>query len=197
MDREEGNIEKVRKCREWTSLHFVILSPFPLHFLILSPLSCSPAARLPQVVDLVCDKKKSSEIPPLPVPHPCVLFLFCPWALYTILQLFLFLAFHFDFLLCLIKNLQNMTFGIGMLGLFIVSGVLLSSPRGVWEIFVRIRVFFQQPMNWAKTLVSSHGNMKIAPNWQFLKKKDFKILGRPPILPTHCLGHCFRGRDFP
>ena len=62
-----------------------------------------------------------------------------------------------------------MTFGIGMLGLYKVSGVLLSSPRGVWEIFVRIRVFFQaeiiqHPMNWVKTLVSSHGNMKIAPN---------------------------------
>ena len=34
--------------------------------------------------------------------------------------------FHFDCLLCLIKTLQNMTFGIGMLGLYEVSRVLLS-----------------------------------------------------------------------
>ena len=58
----------MRKCREWISLHFLILSPFhfhflilslfPLHFLILSPFplhsrilspfSRSPAARLQQ-----------------------------------------------------------------------------------------------------------------------------------------------------
>ena len=51
-------------------------------------------------------------------------------------------------------------------------------------------------MNLVKTLVSSHGYMKIAPNGQSLKM-DFKKLGRPPVLPTHCLGHCFLGRDFP
>ena len=44
----------MRKCREWISLnflilcpfplHFLILSPFPLHFLILIPFSPSPAA---------------------------------------------------------------------------------------------------------------------------------------------------------
>ena len=50
MDREGGNKEKITKCREWISLHFLILSPFPLHFLILSPFSHSPAARLAQVV---------------------------------------------------------------------------------------------------------------------------------------------------
>ena len=36
--------EKMRKSREWISLHFLILSPFPLHFLILSPFSRSQAA---------------------------------------------------------------------------------------------------------------------------------------------------------
>ena len=50
MDREGGNKEKMRKCRERISLNFHILSPFPLHFLILSPFSRSPAARLQQVV---------------------------------------------------------------------------------------------------------------------------------------------------
>ena len=60
MDREGGYKEKIRKCREWISLHFLILSPFlfhflilspfPLHFLILAPFSRSPAARLPQIV---------------------------------------------------------------------------------------------------------------------------------------------------
>ena len=43
MDREGGNKEKLRKCRKWISLHFLILSPFPLHFLILSPFSRSQA----------------------------------------------------------------------------------------------------------------------------------------------------------
>ena len=32
-----GNGERMRKCRESISLHFLILSPFHLHFLILSP----------------------------------------------------------------------------------------------------------------------------------------------------------------
>ena len=50
MDIEGGNKEKIRKYREWISLHFLILSPFPLHFLILSPCFRSLAARLPQAV---------------------------------------------------------------------------------------------------------------------------------------------------
>ena len=50
MDREGGNKEKIRKCRERISLDFLILSPFPLHFLIISPFSRSMAARLPQFV---------------------------------------------------------------------------------------------------------------------------------------------------
>ena len=50
MDREGGNKENMRKCREWISLHFLILSPFPLYFLNLSPFFRSRAARLPQVV---------------------------------------------------------------------------------------------------------------------------------------------------
>ena len=37
MEREGGNGERMKKCRESISLHFLILSPFPLHFLILSP----------------------------------------------------------------------------------------------------------------------------------------------------------------
>ena len=50
----------MRKCREWISLHFLILSPVPLHFLILfpfprhllilSPFPCIPDARMQQVV---------------------------------------------------------------------------------------------------------------------------------------------------
>ena len=43
MDREGGNKEKMRKCRDWISLHFLHLSPFPLHFLIRSPFSHSQA----------------------------------------------------------------------------------------------------------------------------------------------------------
>ena len=64
MDREGGNKEKMRKCREWISLHFLILSPFPLrflilspfpfHFLILSPFFRSQAARLAQFVQPWC-----------------------------------------------------------------------------------------------------------------------------------------------
>ena len=50
MDREGGNKEKMRKCGECISLHFLILSLFPLHFLILSPFSHSQAARLAQLV---------------------------------------------------------------------------------------------------------------------------------------------------
>ena len=36
MEKEGGNRERMRKCRESISLHFLIFSPFPLHFLILS-----------------------------------------------------------------------------------------------------------------------------------------------------------------
>ena len=43
MDREGGNKEKMRKCGECISLHFLILSIFPLHFIILSPFSHSQA----------------------------------------------------------------------------------------------------------------------------------------------------------
>ena len=62
MDREGGNKEKMRKCREWTSLHFLILSPFPLHFLILSPFLRSPAARLPQFEDRVDDIEWNTNV---------------------------------------------------------------------------------------------------------------------------------------
>ena len=37
MDREGGNKEKMRKCRKWISLHFLILSPFPHSRSISSP----------------------------------------------------------------------------------------------------------------------------------------------------------------
>ena len=37
MEREGGNGERMRKCIESISLHFLILSSFPLYFLILSP----------------------------------------------------------------------------------------------------------------------------------------------------------------
>ena len=50
MDREGGNKERMRKCREWISLHFLILSSLPLHFLILSSFPRSPAARLQRFV---------------------------------------------------------------------------------------------------------------------------------------------------
>ena len=50
MDREGKNKESMRKYREWISLHFLILSPFPLHFLTLSPFFHSQAGRLAQLV---------------------------------------------------------------------------------------------------------------------------------------------------
>ena len=59
MEKEGGNRERMRKCRESISLHFLIFSPFPPHFLILSPFPLlflilfpfprSPAARLKRV----------------------------------------------------------------------------------------------------------------------------------------------------
>ena len=36
MDREGGHKERMRKCREWVSLHFLILSPFPYSISISS-----------------------------------------------------------------------------------------------------------------------------------------------------------------
>ena len=80
MNREGGNKEKIRKCREWISflflilspfpLNFLILSPLPLHFLILSPFSHSQTARLVQLVqpgdnrdrDLDLDWERFSEL---------------------------------------------------------------------------------------------------------------------------------------
>ena len=50
MDREGGNRQRMRKSWEWISLHFLILSPFPLHFLILSLFPRSLAARLQRFV---------------------------------------------------------------------------------------------------------------------------------------------------
>ena len=35
MASEGGNKEKMRKCREWISLHFLMISPFP-HYLSIS-----------------------------------------------------------------------------------------------------------------------------------------------------------------
>ena len=49
-EREGGNKEKMRKCREWISLLFLIIFPFTPHFFILSPFSRSLAARLPKVM---------------------------------------------------------------------------------------------------------------------------------------------------
>ena len=60
MDREGGNRERMRKCRESISLDFIIFSPFPPHFLILSPFPCSPAARLPQFVQ-PCDNNNDED----------------------------------------------------------------------------------------------------------------------------------------
>ena len=68
IDKEGGNKEKMRKCREWVSLHspcslnFLILSPFPLDFLILSPFSRNQDARMQQVVQpwlFVCEYVKT------------------------------------------------------------------------------------------------------------------------------------------
>ena len=50
MEKEGGNRERMRKCRESISLHFLIFSPFPPHFLILPPFPRSPAARLQRFV---------------------------------------------------------------------------------------------------------------------------------------------------
>ena len=46
MERGGGNGERMRKCRESISPHFLIFSPFPPHFLILSPFPRSPAATI-------------------------------------------------------------------------------------------------------------------------------------------------------
>ena len=50
MEKEGGNRERMRKCREPISLHFLIFPPFPPHFLILSSFPRSPAARLQRFV---------------------------------------------------------------------------------------------------------------------------------------------------
>ena len=52
MEREGGNRERIRKCRESISLHFLIFSPFPLQFLARSLfhlhfLASSPFSRRP------------------------------------------------------------------------------------------------------------------------------------------------------
>ena len=54
MEKEGGNRERMRKCRESISLHFLIFSPFPPHFLILSPFPRSPAARLQLSIYMLC-----------------------------------------------------------------------------------------------------------------------------------------------
>ena len=36
MEKEGGNGERIRKCRESISFHFLFISSFSLHFLILS-----------------------------------------------------------------------------------------------------------------------------------------------------------------
>ena len=46
MEKGGGNRERMRKCRESISFHFLIFSPFPPHFLILSPFPRSPAATI-------------------------------------------------------------------------------------------------------------------------------------------------------
>ena len=75
MEKEGGNRERIRKCRESISLHFLIFSPFPhslsisspfpLHFLILSSFPRSPAARLQRFVQpcqtLTKDQKLSMD----------------------------------------------------------------------------------------------------------------------------------------
>ena len=43
MDREGWNKERMRKCREWISLHFLILSPFPHSLSISSQPGCQAA----------------------------------------------------------------------------------------------------------------------------------------------------------
>ena len=50
MEKEGGNRERMRKCRESIFLHFLIFSPFPPHFLILSPFPRNQDARMPQFV---------------------------------------------------------------------------------------------------------------------------------------------------
>ena len=60
MDR---NGERIRKCREWISLRFLILSSFPLRFLIISPFSHSQAGRLVQLVQACLRKTHGSWRP--------------------------------------------------------------------------------------------------------------------------------------
>ena len=40
MDREKGNKEKMRKCREWIFLHFLFIFSFSLHFLAARLAGC-------------------------------------------------------------------------------------------------------------------------------------------------------------
>ena len=81
MEKEGGNRERMRKCRESISLHFLIFSPFSPHFLILSPFPCSPAARLQRfvqpwfIVYLKCDCYKYHYCNCSHYPHPLC---FCP-----------------------------------------------------------------------------------------------------------------------
>ena len=49
MEKEGGNRERMRKCRESIFLHFLIFSPFPPHFLIPSPFPRSPFLKVQRV----------------------------------------------------------------------------------------------------------------------------------------------------
>ena len=70
MDREGGNKEKMRRCREWISLHFLILSKFPLissfsfHFLFIFSFSVHLLpARLPGCHNL-CNPDENNILAP-------------------------------------------------------------------------------------------------------------------------------------
>ena len=63
MEKEGGNRERMRKCRESISLHFLIFSPFPPHFLILSPFPRSQAATICANLAYVPDFNYTSNSP--------------------------------------------------------------------------------------------------------------------------------------
>ena len=67
MEKEGGNRERMRKCRESISLHFLILSPFPLRFLFISSFSLHFLAAWLQGCNDSCSPDGASENPPLPI----------------------------------------------------------------------------------------------------------------------------------
>ena len=58
MEREGGNGERMRKCRESISLYFLLLSPFPLHFLAATTICATLCIRN----ICICDNTPNSKL---------------------------------------------------------------------------------------------------------------------------------------